>query len=169
MASTIVDLAILQQVVHGMIRHESTDSIAELRRRVEVINVFDVPAYRYSQERRIFVQVTGPRRLFGDANDKAEYLRERFEVHKQKLLRHALFTAPISGDVENAALRVRPPQGHRGQRGRASGSLDWPSGQHWRFVGSDHADSSPGRDARQLHYLWLLGAAQGRRVHAGRR
>jgi len=119
-ASTIVDLAVLQQVVQGMIRHESTDSIAELRRRVEVINVFDVPAYRYSQERRTFVQVTGPRRLFGDATDKAEYLRERFEVHKQKLLRHALFTAPVSGDVENAALRVRPARRCGVRRGRAS-------------------------------------------------
>jgi DNA polymerase epsilon subunit 2 len=114
---SLVDQVLLQQVVQGMIRRQNGDPLAELRRRLEVINAFDVPPYQYSPERRTFTVAASAPKLHGSAGGKADYLRERYVVHKQRLLRHAMFAPPVSGADPDTALKVAAARASPGSCG----------------------------------------------------
>lgn len=75
----------------------------------KVIDAFDVPKLSYSVDLKQFMSVRGtPLLLSKDASMKAELFRERFNVLRQRTLRHKLFTRKLEGCVVSA-LHTRAP------------------------------------------------------------
>jgi DNA polymerase epsilon subunit 2 len=58
---------------------------------LRVISGFDCPRHYYHESRKTFVSLEGKPLLHGSADDKAMMFRHRFEMIRQRLVRHELF------------------------------------------------------------------------------
>lgn len=59
---------------------------------IRVIDAFQTPRFQYRPVRKVFSALAPSPSLHGSAQDKADVLRERFAVLKQRILRNDLFT-----------------------------------------------------------------------------
>lgn len=94
-----IELAIKEANNTGLEDHETIFS---------VINAFDVPRFRYNEEKKQFLLDAGRRGYLPGPNVKAEYIRERYLMLWQKTCRHEMFnTSKVStiGDVRKLVLR----------------------------------------------------------------
>lgn len=57
-----------------------------------VINAFDVPRYKYHQDRKKFLLNNKPQNILAETNYKVDYLRDRYTMLWQRTLRHKLFS-----------------------------------------------------------------------------
>lgn len=62
-----------------------------------VINAFDVPSYKYDNDRKHFFLDTSRRTILPDAVFKATYLTDRYNMLFQRTSRHELFSPLIPG------------------------------------------------------------------------
>lgn len=73
-----------------------------------VINAFDIPKYKYDNERKKYFIEDKPRNLLPHADARAEFLVDRYTMLWQRTCRHELFAASIPGittDVKKFQLR----------------------------------------------------------------
>uniref|UniRef100_A0A8D8AUI9 DNA polymerase epsilon subunit n=2 Tax=Culex pipiens TaxID=7175 RepID=A0A8D8AUI9_CULPI len=94
-----IELAIKEASNTGLEDNESVFS---------VINAFDVPKFRYCEEKRKFLPVSGgPKRdLLPGPDMKAEYIRDRYMMLWQKTSRHEMFNASKDGMLGNSVKRL---------------------------------------------------------------
>lgn len=75
-------------------------SISEQQQQVfRVISAFEVPAFSYNNDRKKFLRHDDKRRLFPEADSKAELYCERYKIVQQRTLRHRLFAAPTAASM----------------------------------------------------------------------
>ncbi|XP_058812218.1 DNA polymerase epsilon subunit 2 [Topomyia yanbarensis] len=70
-----------------------------------VINAFDVPKFRYCEEKKKFLPATGTRGLLPGPDAKSEYIRDRYLMLWQKTSRHEMFNSSTIG-VNNNEKRL---------------------------------------------------------------
>lgn len=85
--------AIDKDVVHLVVQEINQDTEEDNANVFNLIDAFSTPRFVYSAHRKKFLlpQTTKPD-LHGTAEDKAEMFLERYEVLKQRTMRHELFT-----------------------------------------------------------------------------
>lgn len=67
-----------------------------------VINAFDIPKYKYDNERKKYFLEDKPRNLLPSATARAEFLVDRYTMLWQRTCRHELFAAAIPGITTEA-------------------------------------------------------------------
>lgn len=73
-----------------------------------VINAFDVPRFRYNEEKKKFLPDSGPRSLLPGPDAKSEYIRDRYQMLWQKTSRHEMFNSSkitSNNNVKRLTLR----------------------------------------------------------------
>jgi hypothetical protein len=58
---------------------------------LKVISAFDCPRHEFKESRKTFVLDTAPKSLHGSASDQAAMFRHRFELVRQRVMRHPMF------------------------------------------------------------------------------
>ncbi|KAK4057456.1 DNA-directed DNA polymerase epsilon, subunit B [Microbotryomycetes sp. JL221] len=92
---------------------DETDS----RHYLKIINAFDMPALRWAEERKAFeLSESGPS-LAPDATSRARYLRDRFNVIKQVVLRNEHFTPPAIGQHREDFMKLTSIKNLLGRQG----------------------------------------------------
>ena len=67
-----------------------------------VINAFDVPSFTYIKENKKFIRCTKPKRLLASADSRSEYIRSRYNVLLQRVLRHELFSQNTNENIRTS-------------------------------------------------------------------
>ncbi|XP_058766140.1 DNA polymerase epsilon subunit B-like [Vicia villosa] len=123
--STVIDVEPVQRVVNLLLEADEAGETFETfasssSSAIVIIDVFDVPRYKYDAIRRNFYQYPGSLSLHGDAAAKSALYRDRFLLLSQRLSRHQDFSKPAF-ESELSQFRSReisPIQSLVGQKGR---------------------------------------------------
>ncbi|XP_053670242.1 DNA polymerase epsilon subunit 2 [Anopheles nili] len=68
-----------------------------------VIDAFDVPSFKYCEERKKFLPDTGKKSLLATPDTKSSYIRERYLLLWQKTCRHEMFSRRLALGVDESA------------------------------------------------------------------
>ncbi|KAI5445209.1 hypothetical protein KIW84_013456 [Lathyrus oleraceus] len=123
--STVIDVEPVQRVVNLLLEadakeEETFEAFASSSSAIAVIDVFDVPRYKYDAIRRNFYRCPESLPLKGDAAAKSALYRDRFLLLSQRLSRDQNFSKPAF-ESERSQFRSReisPIQSLVGQKGR---------------------------------------------------
>lgn len=97
--------AIDRDIVHIAVQEINQDSEEDNDKVFNLIDAFSTPRYVYNVDRKKFLasKATKPS-LHGSAKDKAQMFRERYDILKQRTMRHELFTpATIATAAQRAS------------------------------------------------------------------
>lgn len=72
-----------------------------------VINAFDVPQYKYHQDRKKFLLNNTPKSILPEANCKVDYLRDRYTMLWQRTSRHDLFSPAVLGTSNSSVKKFQ--------------------------------------------------------------
>ena len=64
-----------------------------------MINAFEVPSFTYIKENKKFIRCTNPKKLLASAASRSEYIRSRYNVLLQRVLRHELFSQNTNENI----------------------------------------------------------------------
>lgn len=67
-----------------------------------VINAFDVPSYKYDNDRKHFILDTNHKSILPGATFKSTYLNDRYNMLWQRTSRHELFSPVVQGTKSQA-------------------------------------------------------------------
>ena len=89
LASTAVNREVVETAVHEI----NEDNEEDNDKFFNLIDAFSIPRFVYNAERNKFIISSNMNpMLHGSSKDKAEIFRERYEIVKQRTMRHELFT-----------------------------------------------------------------------------
>ncbi|KAM0786892.1 hypothetical protein ACM66B_002316 [Microbotryomycetes sp. NB124-2] len=84
---------------------------------LKIVNAFDMPALRWAEERKTFEMSDTPPSLAPNATSRARYLRDRFNVIKQVILRNEHFTPPAIGQHREDFMKLTSIKNLLGRQG----------------------------------------------------
>ncbi|KAL7635547.1 UNVERIFIED_CONTAM: hypothetical protein RMT77_014616 [Armadillidium vulgare] len=94
LSSPIID----EEVVKKAVENVSSSEIEDIKTLLRVINIFEVPKWQFSLERKKFVLESADRRcLHGEADDKALLFKNRYTIVYQRTVNHDLFRPSVPG------------------------------------------------------------------------
>eukprot|EP00038_Savillea_parva_P009957 m.186937 g.186937 ORF g.186937 m.186937 type:complete len:565 (-) comp16932_c0_seq1:184-1878(-) len=118
---------VLSKLSNGTVSNEADNVHEDVV--LQIIDAFDTPKLSYSVDHKQFVPVKGTLRLHSSlATPKAALHRERFNILRQRTLRHALFRSKLEGteEADGAGYKLTPLSallGHSRFRGTGSEGL----------------------------------------------
>ncbi|KEH26806.1 DNA polymerase epsilon subunit B [Medicago truncatula] len=123
--SAIIDVEPVQRVVNLLLAADGTEETNDMfasssSSAIGVIDVFDIPRYKYDPIRRNFYQHPGSLPRLGDPPAKSALYRDRFLLLSQRLSRHQDFSRPAfeSELSQFRSCEISPIQSLVGRKGR---------------------------------------------------
>ncbi|KAK4052790.1 DNA-directed DNA polymerase epsilon, subunit B [Microbotryomycetes sp. JL201] len=95
----------------------SLDDESDSRHFLKIVNAFDMPALRWAEERKTFQMSDKAPSLAPNATSRARYLRDRFNVIKQVILRNEHFTPPAIGQHREDFMKLTSIKNLLGRQG----------------------------------------------------
>ena len=105
---SIMEQKQLKQTVRMMDQHLSVDlSVEEVGQLLMVLDTFDLPKYRYHPDEKEFLTCPVEPNLLAQPLAKIGAYRDRYELIKQRILRHESFRPQLLGD-ERSCFQMTP-------------------------------------------------------------
>ncbi|GAA93845.1 uncharacterized protein L969DRAFT_84704 [Mixia osmundae IAM 14324] len=97
---------------------EQDDEDSDTAQYLKVINAFDMPRINWSFEKKAFERAAAKPSMVGAATSKAQYLRDRFGIAKQVILRSEYFCPPaVGGHDRNSYPKITSVKNLLGRQG----------------------------------------------------
>lgn len=111
--SPVVSLDDITQVVADLTK-DSEDLAQE---GIQVFDAFKVPRLKYNAPKKEFFMNKEKLPLHGNAKEKMLFLRDRFTLIRQRLLRNETFAPPVPGSIKREYVELTPIESLRGTVG----------------------------------------------------
>jgi DNA polymerase epsilon subunit 2 len=112
--SSVIDVESISQVVADL----SKDSEDMAKDGLQVFDAFDFPRLMWNTARKEFFLRPSRGRLHENAKEKNQFLRDRFMLVRQRLMRNELFMAPAPGGIQRNFVELTAIESLRGSSGR---------------------------------------------------
>ena len=112
--SSVIDVDSISRVVADL----SKDSEDMAKEGLQVFDAFEFPRLMWNSARKEFFLRNARGRLHENAKEKNQFLRDRFTLIRQRLMRNELFMEPAPGSIQRNFVELTAIESLRGSTGR---------------------------------------------------
>ena len=112
--SSVIDVDSISRVVADL----SKDSEDMAKEGLQVFDAFEFPRLMWNSARKEFFLRNASGRLHENAKEKNQFLRDRFTLIRQRLMRNELFMEPAPGSIQRNFVELTAIESLRGSTGR---------------------------------------------------
>ena len=112
--SSVIDVDSISRVVADL----SKDSEDMAKEGLQVFDAFEFPRLMWNSARKEFFLRNARGRLHENAKEKNQFLRDRFTLIRQRLMRNELFMEPAPGSIQRNYVELTAIESLRGSTGR---------------------------------------------------